>query len=143
MQDEPMARTRILVVDDSPETRRLVYWALGGPSSVFDLQQASDGSEALDILTDEPIDLVVTDERMPELNGIGLVTAMRDKRELASIPVIMMTSTDGDDIRERAFAAGVQSWIAKPFTPGELIEAIQAIIPSVSPGGGDRRGSSI
>lgn len=82
-------RATILVVDDDPEPRELYATYL---RPAFEVVEAGDGDEALGILRERPIDLVITDFHMPRMNGLELLRAMRGEPKLERIPVIVQTS---------------------------------------------------
>ncbi len=118
---------RVLVVDDSLMTRTLERSILeaAGYSTVV----ATDGVEALALLEREPIDLVVSDVEMPRMDGFGLTTAIRRNERLRQIPVILMTSLDAPEHRERGVIAGADAYLTKgSFDQGELLETIGRLL---------------
>ncbi len=118
------ARRTILLVDDSVPARELVYWSLGGPSSIFHLIPVASADRALNVLQDAKVDLIITDYHMPEIDGLTFVSALRSDPRLASIPVIMMSADADDSVRLNAAAAGVKTFVAKPFSPSDLLAAV-------------------
>jgi two-component system chemotaxis response regulator CheY len=110
---------RILVADDSPATRSLVAAALLGMETV-EVQRVSTGLEALKVLTESQIDLVLTDVHMPEINGIELVRMIKQGGRTRETPVVMMSTESSDADRDRGIASGADDFLAKPFTAMEL-----------------------
>jgi CheY-like chemotaxis protein len=110
---------RILVADDSPATRSLVAAALLGIETV-EVQRVSTGLEALKVLTESQIDLVLTDVHMPEINGIELVRMIKQGGRTRETPVVMMSTESSDADRDRSIASGADDFLAKPFTAMEL-----------------------
>jgi CheY-like chemotaxis protein len=110
---------RILVADDSPATRSLVAAALLGMETV-EIQRVSTGLEALKVLTESQIDLVLTDVHMPEINGIELVRMIKQGGRTRETPVVMMSTESSDADRDRSIASGADDFLAKPFTTIEL-----------------------
>jgi CheY-like chemotaxis protein len=110
---------RILVADDSPATRSLVSAALLGMETV-EVQRVSTGLEALKVLTESRIDLVLTDVHMPEINGIELVRMIKQGGRTRETPVVMMSTESSDADRDRSIASGADDFLAKPFTAMEL-----------------------
>ena len=115
---------RVLVVDDEPPIRDLcrVSLELRG----YEVHEAIDGEEALVRLRDLRPDVVLLDVMMPKLDGWATLAAMSGDAELCGVPVVMMTAMSDDSDRQRARDAGVASFVAKPFDPQELVDAIQA-----------------
>lgn len=111
----------ILIVDDSPTMRRIIKNTLEriGHKTSY---EASHGKEALQQLKEYPINFVITDWNMPEMNGLEFVTELRSKEEYASLPVLMITTRGMKDDVLQAVNAGVNNYIVKPFTP-ETLEA--------------------
>ena len=113
---------KILVVDDTDFIRRLVSLILSLEG--YDVVESVNGKDALKKLGDESIDMVVTDLHMPEMDGIELVREMRSENSLRHIPALMLTSEFLDSSRQRAFEAGINEWIPKPYIVRKLRELI-------------------
>jgi two-component system, chemotaxis family, chemotaxis protein CheY len=111
---------RALVVDDSKITRRLVSQLLA-ESGFHDVVQAGDGVEALRLLGEsERFDLLVTDWRMPRLDGLGLLEAVQRDPGLRGVPVVVISSMSDDEAVARLFAAGARHFVRKPFEPSAV-----------------------
>lgn len=128
MLNPTSTRRTILLVDDSEPARELVYWSLGGPSSIFQLIPVSSASRALNILQDARVDLVITDLHMPEIDGIEFAGLLKSDPRMASIPIIMMSSDYSSSAKRRASAVGVESFLAKPFSPSDLLAAVDSAL---------------
>ena len=115
----------ILTVDDSASIRRLVSYTLAGAG--YQVIEAVDGSDALRKLT-VPVHLVVTDLNMPELDGIGLIRAIRGKTAYKGVPILMLTTESNPSKKQEGKAAGATGWIVKPFSPMELAARIKRLI---------------
>jgi two-component system, chemotaxis family, sensor kinase CheA len=125
--DDAHTKPRILVADDSIVTRTLEKNIL--ETAGYDVRVASDGSEAWEILQAEQVDLLVTDVEMPVLGGFDLTARIRDSEKLSHLPVILVTSLDSREHRERGVEVGADAHIVKQgFNQENLLETIQALI---------------
>src|SRR5206468_3222159 len=97
----------ILVADDSITTRSLLRNAL--ETSGFRVRVAADGDEALKLAMSETFDLVVSDVRMPRLDGFGLTTRLRSNARTARLPVVLFSSLDTEEDRRRGLASGASA----------------------------------
>ncbi|HET6566887.1 MAG TPA: response regulator [Rhodothermales bacterium] len=118
---------KILIVDDSPTMRRIVSNALR-EAGYTDFVEADDGQHALDILSQLPVDLVLTDWNMPNMNGLELTTAIRQHETLSELPILMVTTRGVKDDVIAAMQAGANSYIIKPFTPEVLRNKITLVM---------------
>jgi two-component system, chemotaxis family, chemotaxis protein CheY len=116
----------ILIVDDSESIRELVEMTL--TSAGYSVLKSVDGTDALRHLDGKPIDLVITDLNMPEMDGISLLKAIRQKEDYAVVPVLLLTTESQAIKKEEARAAGATGWIVKPFMPEKLIAVVQKVI---------------
>jgi two-component system, chemotaxis family, sensor kinase CheA len=120
-------RTQVLVVDDSLTTRTLERTIL--EAAGYDVAVASDGQDALRVLRSSPIDLVVSDVQMPNLDGFGLTAEIRRDPQLKGVPVVLVTSLDSPEHREQGSAAGADAYIVKgAFDQGQLLETIGRLL---------------
>lgn len=122
-----MADLHILVVDDSLTMRRILTNSLKklGYEDVID---AVDGKDALGKLYSEEINFVITDWNMPEMSGLEFVTAVREDDKFKDIPILMVTTRSLKEDVVVALKAGVDNYVAKPFTPELLQEKMNAIL---------------
>lgn len=116
----------VLVVDDDPLILRVV-------ATVLDLEEyevltATSGSEALEILATGAPAVVVSDVMMPGMDGLELTRRIRANGSTADLPVILLTAKDTDQDRVAGLDAGGDAYLTKPFSPLELIDAIDALL---------------
>ena len=117
---------RVLLVEDSELVRTIVCDAL---QTCFPCVTTvmEDGAQALEELSRNPYDLVITDIMMPVMDGITLTQKVRN--ELASdVPILMMTSLNEDKVRESASAAGANAYVTKPVDYNQLIQVVNNLV---------------
>lgn len=118
-----MAGERILIADDSRENREFIIDYILRPNN-FEMLEARDGMEAMQIARAQSPDLILLDLQMPRLDGRGVLEALR--RENLNIPVVLMTFHGSEDIAIEVFRLGVRDYVRKPYTPDEMLSAIEA-----------------
>jgi len=111
----------ILVVDDELLIRDLLYDFFSGQG--WQISVAENGEKALNILHDKSIDLVLTDIKMPEMDGLTLTSRMKEK--FPSIPVVVMTGYPSVDTAIQAIRSKVVDYIVKPFNINQLYKVIE------------------
>ena len=121
-----MTAATILIVDDSKTVRTMVRSAL--EADQHQVMEAADGRAALAELDRNPADLVITDINMPEMNGFELVRALRGRPAERFTPILVLTTENGDDMKQRGRAAGATGWLVKPFDPERLLEVVKKVI---------------
>jgi two-component system chemotaxis response regulator CheY len=116
---------RFLIVDDSSTMRRIIINTLTklGYQSFL---EAGNGKEGLDRLGAGPVDMVITDWNMPEMNGIDFVRHLRSREDGRVVPVLMVTTNAANADVSEALRAGVNNFVATPFTADTLKEKILA-----------------
>jgi two-component system, OmpR family, alkaline phosphatase synthesis response regulator PhoP len=136
----PRPRT-ILVVDDEPALLRLMAFLLQRKG--YGMLTATNGEEALHVIREQRPDLVLLDIMMPRLDGYEVAEAIRADPATAEIPIVMLSAKAQDEDIERGLAAGVDSYITKPFDPEKLAEIVAAFLSgdSASPPEPAKRGS--
>jgi two-component system, chemotaxis family, chemotaxis protein CheY len=118
---------RILMVDDSETLRSFMKVPL--VNAGYEIIEAGDGLEAFGKLEVETFDLLITDLNMPELNGMELITKMRnDLPSCKFLPALMLTTEIGTDLKERAKEIGITAWLTKPFNPDKLLTVVQKVL---------------
>lgn len=117
------ARARLLVVDDNADMRRHLVGLL---APAYDVAVAVDGADALARASQRPPDLVLTDVMMPNLDGFGLLDALRRDPALAAVPVVMLSARAGGEAAVEALDAGADDYLVKPFSAGELRARVRA-----------------
>ncbi len=124
---EAPVRHRILVVDDSITTRILEQTVL--ESAGYDVMTAVDGVEAWNLLQERGADMVVSDVEMPRMDGFALCEAMRASRNFRDVPVVLVTTLESEDHRQRGLDAGADAYIVKSsFDQEALIETIEQLL---------------
>lgn len=124
----------ILLVDDSITVRAVVQKALQIAEVPYrTIYQAGNGLEALAVLESQPVDLVITDLVMPEMDGEELVRTMGERGLLARTPVVVVSSAGGEERLRRLEAAGVRGFIHKPFTPEQIRLAVSRVMEVRTP----------
>ena len=117
---------RILIADDESHIRLLVRTTLEGPER--EVLEASNGQTARELAIKEMPDLVILDWMMPNETGVDVLKALRDDPETSGIPVIMLTGQSDKTHRQAAILLGIRGYLAKPFSPLELIELVDKVL---------------
>ncbi len=118
---------RILTIDDSKTMRDMLMLTLAG--SGFNVVQAVDGLDGLDVLERETFDVVITDINMPKLDGYGVIEHLRGDRRYDATPILVLTTESDREKKERARALGATGFIVKPFNPASLVDVIRKVSP--------------
>ena len=126
----PAKSIKALVVDDEPYMHRLLQYHLGRLG--FQMLDARNGREALDVARRETPDLIVMDVMMPELDGLSALKELKKSAPTQSIPVIMITANAFHVTREEAEASGAALFLTKPFSPTQLIQAVRKFVPELT-----------
>lgn len=116
---------RVLAVDDSRTMRDLLGQALEGAG--FEPRLAEDGVDAMERLEDAAPDVIITDINMPNMDGFGLIEAVRATPSHRATPILVLTTESAADLKARARDAGATGWIVKPFDEARLISAIRRV----------------
>lgn len=118
-----MEKVRVLLVDDEERIREMIreYTSLEG----YDIDEASDGIEALNLFKQQKYSLVILDVMMPKMDGWSVC---REIRKTSQVPVIMLTARGEEYDKLFGFELGVDDYIVKPFSPKELLARMKAII---------------
>ncbi len=120
-----MSKT-ILVVDDSASLRMVVTMALTGAG--YEVIEAEDGEAALRYLDGRKVHLIISDVHMPNLDGLGLVRAVKQLPRYRFMPIIMLTTEDQANMIEEGMAMGVKAWMLKPFQPSQMLAAVGKLV---------------
>ena len=132
-----MEKIKILVVDDESRMRKLVRDFL--TKSGYEVLEAGDGSEALDIFFDEhnnDIALLILDVMMPKMDGWQVC---KEIRQYSKVPIIMLTARSDERDELQGFELGVDEYISKPFSPKILVARVEAILRRTNQLGGDEK----
>ena len=119
----------VLIVDDSSSMRAIVRKIIKASGfNIGELLEAADGKEALKALTDEWVDLVLTDINMPNMNGLELISEMKKDEVLKSIPVVMVTTEGSEKRIQESMELGASGYIKKPFLPEDIKRTVNVIM---------------
>jgi len=116
----------IMTADDSASVRQMVSFTL--KQNGYDVIEAVDGKDALNKLSAQKVDMLITDLNMPNLDGIGLIKGVRGSSVNKFIPIIMLTTESQDSKKGEGKAAGATGWIVKPFKPEQLIAVVKKVL---------------
>ena len=116
----------ILAVDDSPSIRQMVAFTLKGAG--YNVVEAEDGQAGLDKAKSSAVNLVLTDQNMPKMDGLTLVKSLRVLPQYATTPILMLTTESSDAMKAQGKAAGATGWLVKPFDPAKLLEVVKKVI---------------
>jgi two-component system chemotaxis response regulator CheY len=108
--------------------RSLLVSALEDLDSPVKLIEVESGFEALRVLPREPFDLILTDINMPDINGLELVSFVKNEEQYRSIPLIIVSTEGSDRDREKGMSLGADAYVVKPFDPEELHRLAQDLI---------------
>jgi two-component system chemotaxis response regulator CheY len=123
-----MNAKNLLVVDDSATTRMLICLTLKKGES-FNIIEASDGTEAVARLASEPVDMVLTDINMPNMNGLELITHIRANHANQNIPIIVITTKGEETDRDQGLALGADAYLLKPISGAQLQSLVKELLP--------------
>ena len=116
----------ILAVDDSISMRQMVSFTL--KSAGYEVVEAIDGEDAFDKARARPFDLVLTDQNMPRLDGIGLTRRLREHANFKHTPILILTTESSEQMKQAGREAGATGWLVKPFNPVKLLEVIKKVV---------------
>jgi len=116
---------RVLAVDDSKTMRDMVSFTLKREG--FEVVEAEDGVNAIEVSNNGTYDLVISDVNMPRMDGITLVGKLRENPNFRTTPILILT-TEADQTKKAAGkAAGATGWIVKPFDPDQLVDVVRRV----------------
>ena len=117
---------KILVVEDEPDIRKLVQYNL--TQERFSVLEAEDGEQALKLLQRERPSLVILDLMLPGVSGMELCKLLKQRSETAKLPILMLTAKAGEADRIVGLEMGADDYLAKPFSPREMVARVRAIL---------------
>jgi len=121
-----MAAKRILAADDSLSLRQVVKLVL--TEAGYEVVEAVDGKDALAKLGNTPVNLIMTDLNMPNLDGVGFIKAVRANPVHRLTPILMVTTESSDEKKQAGKSAGATGWVVKPFSPDQLLAVVKKLI---------------
>ena len=122
-----MSEYNVLIVEDSPTMRQLIAFALKRIRGVR-IVEASDGVDGLKKLSSERFDLILTDINMPIMDGLKLVSLVRNDANYKMIPIVVITTEGAQEDRERALALGANDYITKPIQPTKILDVAKNLL---------------
>ena len=125
--DEHTMAKRILTIDDSKTMRDMLMLTLADAG--FDVLQAVDGQDGLDVLVKERVDVVITDINMPRMDGYEVIRQLRGNPDHKTTPILVLTTESEAEKKNLAREAGATGWMVKPFDPDRLIATVRKGAP--------------
>jgi two-component system chemotaxis response regulator CheY len=123
-----MSEVRTLIVDDSSVMRKIVARALQQAGLEMVVFEAGNGSEGVDLLKAQQVDLILSDINMPLMDGLEFLRQIRAQNLAPDVPVVMITTESSEEHVKEAILAGAQGYIRKPFTPEQVKERVLPLI---------------
>jgi len=117
---------QILIVDDSESIREVLVFSLENEG--YQVISANDGLDALKYFDGRPIDLLLTDYHMPNMNGLELIGKVRQTEQYKFIPILVLTTENQVDLMKAAKNSGATGWLMKPFNTEKLIQTLRKVI---------------
>ena len=124
---ESVMSKRILTIDDSKTMRDMLMLTLA--EAGFDVLQAVDGQDGLDVLAKEQVDVVITDINMPRMDGYEVIRQLRKNVDYRTKPILVLTTESEAEKRNLAREAGATGWMVKPFDPDRLVATVRKVAP--------------
>ncbi len=121
-------KTKVLVVEDNNAMRSLIAASLEQHLEV-DVFEAENGFAALKVIPENEFSLIITDINMPDINGLELITFLRQHPAYKEVPILIISTEAGDEDRKRGLAIGANGYLVKPFSDGELVSLVQQHLP--------------
>jgi len=122
-----MADFNILIVEDSPTMRQLISFALKRIRGVR-IVEAGDGVDGLKKISAEKFDMIFTDINMPVMDGLKLISLVRDDANHKGIPIVVITTEGAQEDRQRALALGANDYITKPIQPNRILDVAKQLL---------------
>jgi two-component system chemotaxis response regulator CheY len=116
----------ILTVDDSASIRQMVSFTLKNEG--YTVIEAVDGVDGLEKLQQHPIDMVLTDLHMPNMDGIELIRNVRMDPKFKFVPIVLLTTESQSEKKLEGKSAGATGWIVKPFKPEQLVGVVKKLL---------------
>lgn len=120
-----MSKT-VLTVDDSASIRQMVSFTL--KSAGYEVMEAVDGVDGLSKAKQKGVNLILTDQNMPNMDGLTLIKNLRALPQYKATPILMLTTESSDAMKASGRAAGATGWLVKPFDPQKLLEVVKKVI---------------
>ena len=118
---------KLLIVDDSTMLRDMLSYALN-EGGYNDVTEAVDGVDGLNKAKSTNFDLIISDVNMPNMDGITMVSEVRQLPQYSKTPILVLTTERSDEMKSKGKAAGATGWIVKPFVPDQLLKAVNIVL---------------
>ena len=125
-----MADINILIVEDSPTMRQLISFALKRIRGVR-IVEAGDGVDGLKKISAEKFDMIFTDINMPVMDGLKLISLVREDVNQKGVPIVVITTEGAQEDRQRALALGADDYITKPIQPNRILDVAKKLLKIV------------
>lgn len=116
----------ILIVDDSASIRQMVEATL--KQAGYEVTTAPDGKKAHELCQSKRFDFVLTDQNMPNMDGLTLIKTLRGMSSYRSTPIVVLTTEASDEMKAKGRSAGATGWMVKPFDPAKLLEIASKVL---------------
>jgi two-component system chemotaxis response regulator CheY len=124
------AALKVLVVDDQASVRQMTRIALE-KLGIRMIHEAPNGQVALATILAQPVDVIISDYNMPEMDGVGLLRAVRGHQQIRKVPFILVTGRGDRELVVKAAQAGVNNYIVKPFDEATLRQKLEAVLGKI------------
>jgi two-component system chemotaxis response regulator CheY len=125
------AALKVLIVDDQFSVRQMTRMTLE-QIGIRHVHESENGKAALEMATVQPLDLIISDFNMPEMDGLNLLRAVRGHPVVRKLPFILLTGRGDQELVVKAAQAGVNNYLVKPFTPAILKQKIEQVVGKLS-----------
>ena len=125
-----MPEYKILIIEDSPTMRQLIAFALKRLPGVK-IVEAHDGVDGLKKLSSDKFDLILTDINMPVMDGLKLVSLVRNDANYRTTPIVVITTEGAQEDRDRALSLGANDYITKPIQANRILELARSLLKPV------------
>jgi two-component system chemotaxis response regulator CheY len=122
-----MSTYKVLIVEDSPTMRQLIVFALKRLRGL-NIVEANDGVDGLKKLSSDKFDLIFTDINMPIMDGLKLVSLVRNDAGYKQVPIVIITTEGANEDRERALALGANDYITKPIQTTQILDVAKRLL---------------
>jgi len=116
----------ILTVDDAASMRQMVAYTL--KTAGYNVMEAKDGVEALELAKNNDFNLIITDVNMPNMDGITLTRELRALSSYKFVPILTLTTESSKNKKDEGKKAGATGWIIKPFNPDQLLSTVKRVL---------------
>ncbi|MDH5446660.1 MAG: response regulator [Gammaproteobacteria bacterium] len=120
------SQLRVLIVDDTEAMRMVITMALKDTGYV--VTEAENGQQALKMAKKEQFDLIITDIRMPEIDGLMLIKKLRKMKQYRDIPILSLTNLNSENFKQKLKQAGANGWVQKPFGRETLLRTLNSLL---------------